>query len=245
MQMHSRDIVSSCRDQEGGTIHDAPGSACGPLRKAGSHRAKGSERHSNARPGPQGPGLGTPPSDGAAGTSSRKAGPPHLLPLSHRELQRQALLHPRPCSGSCPRVLGGNRDAPTAAHTAGVSITREHLGEALTGVSCCPPVPGSRWHGALPPSSPWKAGAGVPEDLRGRQPGLRSPGLPRGRRVLCQTEPPRGAPGDGVGPGGRKGSRDPTSSTQGWGTPQARSVKVQAGRDMQSPHGPKIGRAHV
>lgn len=193
MQMHSRDIVSSCRDQEGGTIHDAPGSACGPLRKAGSHRAKGSERHSNARPGPQGPGLGTPPSDGAAGTSSRKAGPPHLLPLSHRELQRQALLHPRPCSGSCPRVLGGNRDAPTAAHTAGVSITREHLGEALTGVSCCPPVPGSRWHGALPPSSPWKAGAGVPEDLRGRQPGLRSPGLPRGRRVLSSNREPSSA----------------------------------------------------
>ena len=95
-----------------------------------------------------------------------------------------------PCSGSCPRVLGGSRDAPTRARTAGVSITREHLGEALTGVSCCPPVPGSQWHGALPPSSPRKAGAGVPEDLRGRQPGLRSPELPRGRWVLSSNREP-------------------------------------------------------
>ena len=35
------------------------------------------------------------------------------------------------------------------------------------------------------------------------------------RAELSQTEPPQGPPGDGVGPGGRKGSKEPVASTQG------------------------------
>lgn len=112
---------------------------------------------------------------------------------SHGELCVRRRSTRRPRSGSCPRVLGGCRDAPTGARTAGGSITRDHLGEALTGVPCCPPVPGSWWHRALPPSSPWKAGAGVPEDLRGQQPGQRSPGLPWGRLVLSSDREPSSA----------------------------------------------------
>lgn len=147
------------------------------------------------------------------------AAPVPALPTESSGVRRPSTRGP--CSGSCPRVLGGCRDARTGARTAGVSVTWEHPGEALTAVPCCPPVPGSRWHRALPPTSPWKVGAGVPEDLRGRQPGLRSPGslgaawCSHPRAELSQTEPPQGPPGDGVGPGGRKGSKEPVASTQG------------------------------
>lgn len=116
------------------------------------------------------------------------AAPAPALPM-----ESSGVRHPStrgPCSGSCPRVLGGCRDTRTGARTAGVSVTREHPGEALTAAPCCPHAPGSRWHGALPPTSPWKAGAGVPEDLRGWQPGLRSPGLPRGRLVPSPDREP-------------------------------------------------------
>lgn len=192
MQTRSQDTASSCRDQEGGTMHGAPGGACRPLRRAGSHRAKGSHtglRGARGTPmpdpvlGAQGRGLRAQgsahhPQTGPRAPAPRRLGRRTCSCSSHGELCVRCRSTRRPHSGSCPRVLGGCRDAPTGARTAGGSITRDHLGEALTGVPCCPPVPRSCWHRALPPRSPWKAGAGVPEDLRGQQPGQRSPGLP-------------------------------------------------------------------
>lgn len=100
-------------------MRGAPGGACRPLRRAGSHRAKGSERHADARPGPQGPepgaqgsGLGTPPSDGATGASSRKAGPSHLLPLFPRRALRQASLHPTAPQWELPQGPGRLQGRP-------------------------------------------------------------------------------------------------------------------------------------
>lgn len=109
-------------------MHGAPGGACRPLRRAGSHRAKGSHtglRGARGTPLPnpvlgaqgrglraQGSGLGTPPSDGAMGASSRKAGPSHLLPLFPRRALCQASLHPTAPQWELPQGPGRLQGRP-------------------------------------------------------------------------------------------------------------------------------------
>lgn len=130
-------------------------------------------------------GSAQPPPDGAASGSSQKAWPLHLLPLCPRRILESVIpTYKGPAVGAALGSWQGCRDLPTGAHTAGVPVTW-----ALTGVPCFPPVPGGRRHGSLTPTSHRKAGAGVPENLQGRQPGVPAPGLHGGGPVPSSVRP--------------------------------------------------------
>ena len=153
----------------------------------------------------QGRGLGAQgpashPQMGLWASAPRRLGRCTRSSPSHGELWCQASLHPRALQRELPQGPGRPQGRPQGCTHSRCLCHLGTPGQALTAVPCCPPVPGSRWHRALPPTSPWKAGAGVPKDHRGRQPGLRSPGLPRGRLVLSSESraqsdgAPSGAP---------------------------------------------------